>query len=246
MTDPSGCSITFSVEDKFEGVFPNPVPSIKAVPDFFKKVSPFLDDEDPQSSTAKRCLPFIDALSLGFVIPLWADLQVIAKDDEVSAKFPNHMPMAESISGHPERQIGKHPFADNPLSANAFKLHNPWVIKTNPGWSCLFVSPLNHFERRFQAVSGSVDTDTYYNEVNFPMLWTGGEGNFIIKRGTPFIQVIPYFRGAVSMDIGITDSRLRDKTHSILGSHFKDGYRNNFWHKAKSNSAGCPFSSKDE
>ena len=229
----SSCDVQFLVEDRFEGVFPPPVPAVKAFPEFFKNLSPFLDDADPQSSTAKRCLPFVDAMSFGFIIPLWADLQVRAEGGDITAEFPQHMPMSSSISGHPERQLAGHPFSDSPLSSSAFKLHNPWTINTPDGWSCLFVPPINHFERRFQAISGSVDTDNYYNEINFPMIWTGGEGNFLIKRGTPFIQVIPYYRGAHSMSIGLTDERRRNKTTSVLGTYAKDAYRLNFWHRGK-------------
>ena len=53
---------------------------------------------------------------------------------------------------------------------HAGKFINKWLIKTPPGYSCLFVKPLNHFETRFEIISGVVDTDTYINTINFPFL----------------------------------------------------------------------------
>lgn len=225
--------ITFSHEPGWEDVYPKPIPAVKGMPDFFKKLDPFLDKMDPQSSTAKKCIPFIDAMTAGYIIPLWADLHVIAQGDDLRAEFSKNMPMRESISGHPEKQLKDHPYTDSYLSSNALKLHNPWVITTPKGWSCYFLPLINHFERRFQPISASVDTDTYYNEINFPMLWTGGEGEFVIKRGTPFVHVIPYKRDTLSLEIGTTDIAKRDSVFRRLGTYLNSAYRNEFWHKRR-------------
>lgn len=225
--------VTFSHDAGWENVYPKPIPAVKAMPGFFKKLDTQMDPSDPQSSTAKRCIPFIDAMSAGYIIPLWADLHVIASDDGLHAEFSKNMPMNDSISGHPEAQIKGHPYSDNPISSNALKLHNPWVITTPKGWSCYFVPPINHFERRFQPISASVDTDTYYNEINFPIIWTGGYGEFTIKRGTPFVQVIPYKRETLSLEVGITDKQKRDSVHRRLGTYLNSAYRKEFWHKRR-------------
>ena len=225
--------ISFTCEPEWEGVYPPPVPSAKAMPDYFKAMGPQLEAHDPQSSTVKRCLPFLDALSAGYILPMWADLNIRAHGDDLQAEFPKNMPMDSSISGHPKNHIGVHPFSDSALSANALKLHSPWVITTPKGWSCFFVPLLNHMERRFQPIAASVDTDTYYNEINFPMLWTGGEGDFVIKRGTPFIQVIPYRREKLSLEFGITDVKKRNSVYKRLGTYLNGAYRASHWHKRK-------------
>jgi hypothetical protein len=226
--------ISFTCDPEWEGVYPKPIPAIKGMPEYFKNMGQFMDPHDPQSSSVKRCMPFIDALSAGYILPLWADLNVRAFGADFTAEFPKHMPMNSSISGHPREQIGEHPFTDSPLSASATKLHSPWVITTPKGWSCYFVPCLNHMERRFQPIAASVDTDTYYNEINFPFIWTGGEGNFVIKRGTPFLQVIPYRREKLPLEIGITDTKKRDGVYKRLGTYLHGAYRANYWHKRKS------------
>jgi hypothetical protein len=54
-----------------------------------------------------------------------------------------------------------------------YKIINPWKIKTPKGYSCLFVSPLNNSDDRFSIISGIVDTDTFPNEINFPIIING-------------------------------------------------------------------------
>lgn len=53
------------------------------------------------------------------------------------------------------------------------KIKNPWTIITPPGYSCLFVSPLNNSDDRFTILPGIVDTDKYTLEVNFPFVVNG-------------------------------------------------------------------------
>jgi hypothetical protein len=113
------------------------------------------------------------------------------------------------------------------------KFINPWVVETAPGYSCLFTSPLNHLETRFKLLDGVVETDTYYNSVNFPFVWTGGDGDFFIPKGTPLVQVIPYRRETFSLEVGVTDADRRTNIKARLGTHMKDSYRKEFWSKAK-------------
>jgi hypothetical protein len=53
------------------------------------------------------------------------------------------------------------------------KIINPWKIKTPKGYSCLFVPPLNNSDDRFSIIPGIVDTDTFPNEINFPIVING-------------------------------------------------------------------------
>jgi hypothetical protein len=74
------------------------------------------------------------------------------------------------------------------------KFHNPWTIRTPPGWSCLFVPPLNRPNGVFEVLSGFVDTDTYVAPVNFPFVAIADDGVHTLPKGTPLIQVIPFLR----------------------------------------------------
>lgn len=224
--------VRFTHDPKLEGVFPAPVAAIKKAPDFYKSIRR-QHGSHPDTGTVKRCVPFMDALSAGFVIPLWADVYVVACDGQLNMTFPRDLPMSSSIQQHGYIQFPGHPLADKPYGKYFMKFMNPWVIETDPGYSCLFTSPLNHLETRFKLLDGVVDTDTYYSNVNFPFLWTGGDGEFFIPKGTPLVQVIPYKRETFTIEIGTTATDRRSNVDARRGTHLKDSYRQEFWSKAR-------------
>lgn len=227
--------INFHCEERLIDVIPHPRPSIKTAPSFFKSVKPEFD-ENPNSATVKRCVPFLDALSAGFVIPLWCDIWVKAHEDgNLKIEFPHNFFMEHSIGSHDYNQAPDHPLSEQPFGKIFLKFMNPWVIETEEGVSCLFTSPLNHLENRFKLFDGVVDTDTYYNNINFPFLWTGGVGNFLIERGTPLVQVIPFRRERFIPHVGRIDKLKNEKVTAALGTKIKNGYRTDFWHNRKEN-----------
>ena len=74
------------------------------------------------------------------------------------------------------------------------KFHNPWAIRTPPGWSCLVTAPLNRTNDVVQILAGVVDTDRYQAPVNFPFVTIAGDGVHTLEKGTPLVQVIPFQR----------------------------------------------------
>ena len=212
--------------------FPHPAPSIKCLPKYFSKLQPKLN-ANPASSTVKRCVPFLDAMSQGYMIPLWCDMFVVAKNGDINIEFPPHLNMETSVSPHTYEQISDHPLSNLPYGRIPLKLHNPWIIKTDKNVSCLFTSPLNHMESRLKILDGVVDTDNYYNHINFPFLWTGGDGEFYLKKGTPIVHVIPFVRTEFTAEIGVVDPDEHEADKSIIGSVLQDAYRQNFWHKGE-------------
>lgn len=223
--------ITFSVNESLEDVFPSPVKSSLKIPEFYKKM-PSQTGVSPQNGTVKRCIPFLDALTQGFIIPLWADMYVRAEEGDFHLEFPNDFPLNSSVENHDYLQIQGHPLSEELYGKIAMKFMNPWVIETPKGYSTLFTSPLNHLETRFKILDGVVDTDTYYTNINFPFLWTGGDGEFFIPKGTPLVQVIPFKREEFDLSIGVVDEKRRRKTTAKLGTFLKNGYKKLFWHKS--------------
>lgn len=227
--------ITFSCDENMQGVIPEPKAALKFAPAYFKGIKP-QSDNNPKNGTVKRCVPFLDALSQGFIIPLWADMWVFTKDGEITVEFPTNFPQPETLGQHGYQQVIGHPLKDKPYGRLPMKFINPWLIETDEGVSCLFTSPLNHLETRFKILDGVVDTDTYYNNVNFPFLWTGGDGEFFIKKGTPLVQVIPFRREDTELTTKTTNLDKRSHTQAVLGTKLRNGYRDEFWHKKKTDS----------
>lgn len=225
--------ITFFIDESLMGVFPEPKKSGKCLPEYYKKLNVEMNS-NPQSGTAKRCVPFMEAITAGYTIPLWSDLFVVAKDGEIDLTFPDNLPMSESLGQHPYYQLEDHPASELSYGKDLLKFINPWIIETPPGVSCLFTTPMNHFDTRYKLVDGIVDTDTYYNQINFPFIWTGGDGEFLLEKGTPLVQVIPFVRYDFNKyQIKKVNDKRKQKTDSILGTVLKNGYRKYYWHKRK-------------
>jgi len=225
--------ITFYIDESFMGAFPKPVKSGKCIPEYYKKLN-VESSSDPRSGTAKRCVPFMEAITAGYTIPLWSDLFVVAENGEIELTFPDNFPMTEGLGQHPYHQLDDHPASHLSYGKDLLKFINPWIIETPPGVSCLFTTPMNHFETRFKLVDGIVDTDTYYTQINFPFIWTGGDGEFFLEKGTPLVQVFPFVRYDFNKyQIKKIDHTRERKTGNILGTVLKHGYRKYFWHKRK-------------
>lgn len=223
-------TVRFLHDPNLADVFPPPTPAVKHTPSWFRAIRP-MSSPDPNHTTVKKCVPFLEAMSAGFIIPLWADLYVYANGGTINFTFPRSFPLPSAMEAHGQEQIPGHPLAKKPYGNMPFKLISPWLVNTDPGYSCLFTSPLNHMESRLKILDGVVDTDTYYNNVNFPFLWTGGDGQFHIPKGTPLVQVIPFRREEHTCEVGVIDVARRDRTVAFLGTVFADGYRKAHWHK---------------
>ncbi len=184
--------ISFLCQPSDLGVIAEPRPAKTVLPDWFRKIAP-IDLEHvgarDNAITVKRCMPFFDALETGWILPLAAEVRLEIKDDgrtvDSGWEFDRTM-----VSNHNPHQVAGHPSAPRP----PFKFHNYWMIRTPPGWSCLFVPPLNRPNGVFEAVAGIVDTDTYSAHVHFPFFPIGPDGLHIIEKGTPLVQIFPFRR----------------------------------------------------
>jgi hypothetical protein len=114
------------------------------------------------------------------------------------------------------------------------KILNPWLIKTPPGYSCLFVPPLNNCDDRFDIIPGIVDTDVWDLEINFPFVFNGYKYETletVIKRGTPYVQVIPFKRDNWEMKIKTRDTKTVWKKILTYNAQLLRAYKERFWKK---------------
>ncbi|MCX8278924.1 DUF6065 family protein [Phyllobacterium sp. 0TCS1.6C] len=184
--------LTFLCRKDDEGVIPAPVRAKTALPDWFRQLPPVdAAHVSPTNSglTVKRCMPFLDAMAAGWVIGLAATVRMEISDGgktvDCGWDFDRTL-----VSNHASHQVAGNPREPLPPC----KFHNYWTIRTPPGWSCLFVPPLNRPNGIFEIVAGVVDTDTYQSEIHFPFFATGEPGLHVLERGMPIAQVIPFRR----------------------------------------------------
>lgn len=191
--------VEFSCAEEDWDVIPKPYPARHFLPEWYKKLSPRIDKKEKlTNSTIFRCAPFMDAMISGWIIPLAADVEIITNSDAsgVEYKWLFNKPMIES---HSRQQIDPKDGPPHPSSPKPpLKFLNYWFIKMPPGYSALFVPPLNRTEPRFECICGLVD-DTYMGNgameyINFPFVFKIPNYTGLIKAGTPLVQVIPIKR----------------------------------------------------
>lgn len=193
--------IEFFCDARYFGVAPEPEPAAKNMPEWFKKIPPYSkttrDQHGKLSMNAKRCLPMIDALSVGFTIPLAIDQHIRTNHDcsEIIVG-PTNTRFDKGMEFHSLEQVGSNAVFGK---GQPIKFINPWVVKTAPGWSTLFIPPISSMEDRFVCLGGLVDTDKYPKQVNFPGKWLKPNFDDYLPAGTPLVTAIPIKRSDMDM-----------------------------------------------
>ncbi|MGE0283296.1 MAG: DUF6065 family protein [Rhizobiaceae bacterium] len=209
-------AVKFLCRPEDDGVIAPPVPAKTVMPDWFRKL-PAVDKSVVSRAnnglTVKRCMPFLDALTTGWILPLGATVRLEIADGGkvVNAGWEFDRVM---VSNHGAHQVAGNPKEPSPPC----KFHNYWSVRTPPGWSCLFAPPLNRSGQPFECVSGIVDTDSYVADIHFPFFTNAPDGVYTIGKGTPLVQVIPIRRDLLEMEADIRaetdiEAAERDKVH---------------------------------
>lgn len=216
------------VMDKFDDwdSIPNPVPATKMVPEWFKKTKNLAGPIETMP-TIKKCPPFLDAITSGYIINFCSPLTVEYKGNGLVSKTG---PGSMFMSSHAVGQFEEAPWKDKPV----LKFGSPWIIETPPGWSCFFTHPLNVPTDIYQSLSGIVDTDTYRVPVNFPFVLNLPKGEkYEFTTQTPMVQVIPFKRQEWEMEVGQTNWEEWRSHQTVLGKAGDEAYKNNFHVKKK-------------
>lgn len=217
-----------------------PVPASKMIPEWYRKMptyhgSKVVDqrnnpDKDEVNGTVKRCMPFFDALTAGYIIRLPADLNVRLEDD--GSHWFEWASSSNVIQFHPVKQIPNYPGQEKREQSYP-KFFHPWIVKTPPGYSSFFTTPV-HRDLPFKTLEGVVDTDVYDDVILFPFVFNDDKFEGIIPAGTPIVQVIPFKREHwVSETLPLTEGVLRMMAVSVnkIRSLFNDGYKTFFWQR---------------
>lgn len=188
--------IEFSVAKDQRGQFAPPAPASEFLPSWYKQLEVWM--ESGQDTTFKisvaGCRPFFDSINFGWVIPTPVDI-LMTVDEDLDVWEATWQGDWKAMGSHPLEQVGGDMFPVD--SSIIVKFNNPWMVRTPPGYSTLFMPVLNRPELPFATFSGIVDTDKYHNLINFPALWTEAGFDEKIEAGTPIVQAIPFERDSV-------------------------------------------------
>jgi len=181
-----------------EGLLEPPVAGARGLPDWFKAMPPVAFSEliSGETETVKRCPPFIDAMSRGFIISLWCDLIV----DQGALTWDHDLPVGGQVS-YPRSPVGFHDpsqMIGAPMSDPdrfLIKFHNLWTIEAPDGYALFFTHPVNRLDLPFTTLTGMVDCDRYYDSwVHFPAYWHDMDFQGVLPKGTPIAQCFPIRR----------------------------------------------------
>ena len=190
--------VVFRCPPWLEATLPRPFAAVEALPEWYKSMplkahSAVLGSEE---WTVKRCPPFIDAMTYGFMMPLATDLAY--KDGAFSwdwelAGSPLSEHTRSPIDFHDNSQAVGSPYFEE--DCFLIKFNSFWTIELPPGYSLLVTHPINRADLPFLTLTGLVDADRYKeNFVNFPAAWSKKDFEGVIPKGTPVAQCIPVER----------------------------------------------------
>jgi hypothetical protein len=225
--------IEFSLICGAEGDFPTPYPANKDVPDWYKAMPVEVEAEGVTEGSVKNCPPFLEALTCGYIVPLADDMAItLDKDGRLYGQSPSFrddtiVPRSSHMfQAHKPVQVKGSPMENFPI----LKIFNPWLIRTSPGYSTLFMAPLNRFQMSLYPLAGLVETDAFYREVSFTSVLTIARGTTVkFPRGMPFVQAIPIKRDEFQSGVVPLDAiEYKDVVHNSLASN-KDYYKHLFW-----------------
>jgi len=219
--------VTFRCPPELEAILPRPTPAILGLPEWFKTMpaSAFSAVLQSDQLTVKKCPPFIDAMTYGFLIPLVCDVRV--EDGTFSWEFDVPSGAIASYTRSPLDFHDNSQVTGTPLFENdrfIVKFNNFWTIESPPGCSLLITHPVNRYELPFTTLTGMVDADLYCdNFINFPARWIDPNFNGVLKKGTPVAQCLPLRRGIWNARYetigGEGISRLQETAAAVTSEH---------------------------
>jgi hypothetical protein len=209
-----------------------PIPASKDIPSWYKDLSSYITEnkvglpDGYTASTAKKCMPLFDSISSGYLIKTYCDIQITW--DGLAYEFLTPNSYTDTISFHGIVQLPNHPSLDEFHTAVA-KFINGWAIKTDPGYSSIFLPPM-HRDNILSIAPGIVDTDVFTDAVNLPFFISKPGFTGIVPAGTPIAQVIPIKRDSWTSSFSDDDSGPK-KDSMAVRSMFFEAYKKLMWSK---------------
>lgn len=202
----------------------HPIPATKNIPQWYKEMvttqTPGTTFDIQKTPTIKKCMPVFDAMTAGYLICLHTDIHIGQGDEGPTISWSTNK--GDLIAWHFKEQVENYRELkiDNPPP----KYINPWLIKTEKGYSVLIIPPMHRPKTGIRILEGVVDTDAYTDNINFPfMVDEGFEG--VIEAGTPIAQIIPFKRDNFKMRIGGSKER---KERAVIITTIKSVWLNGY------------------
>jgi len=165
--------VIFRCPPELEPILPKPVLAKRALPDWLKAMPTHVhaDELNLELQTVKKCPPFVDAMTAGFMMPLVTDIHVengrFTWDwDPPPPRFGQYT--RAPMSFHPNDQVVQTPFFDE--DRHAIKFTNFWSVELPKGYAMLATHPVNRADLPFRSLTGLIDAAHWKSLVHFPAI----------------------------------------------------------------------------
>lgn len=218
--DEPPLTLTFRCPAELEGLILPPVPAASLLPDWLKAMPPQAINELSfrEEDTVKRCPPFVDAMTNGFLMPLICDLRIengeVSWDNDALPPGGSLGYVRSPLSFHGSHQVSGTPLFEP--DRFLIKFHNLWTIEAPEGYAVLFTHPINRFDLPFTTLTGLVDCDRYRdNWIHFPARWNDPNFSGVLPKGTPVAQCVPVKRGDWAMRTATLTADEAQRVHDL-------------------------------
>ena len=167
-------------------------------------IEPMSQQKPPKGKNGNMnvCPGILDYNSMGYMIRAWTEIHI----NQVDGGFQAHTndrehDITEGRCGNLNPDLLPWEYGDV-CDPNVIKIELPWLIETPVGYSCIQTSPFYHnldIEPFIMNHPGIVDTDGLHR-LSWVFSVRHGEP-FIIPRGTPLIQLIPFKRQTFTREV---------------------------------------------
>lgn len=165
------------------------MPASKCYPEWYKEAQVYSknDTSNKAKGSFKKCGPFTDSFSIGYMMPLQKDLTItFVNGIRKISTFVSLDPLliiSESINNNPTLPI------PDGFSSDGFAWNTKNIIDIPEGYKALITHPLNRYDLPFITLSAVINGGFILQTGNVPFfLKEDFEGT--IPAGTPIFQII--------------------------------------------------------
>jgi hypothetical protein len=259
----SGHTVEFKVEEELYGVVPEPIPATHDMPDWYSELGLHTTDEygvDINSRTAKACMPFLEATTRGWLLPLPADVTIRNRGGELEISAQTLVDCNVVDTQNPDW------YGDNELVSGdhyPVELQTPWRADVPDEYMVWVLPPLNRRQYKiyehFEPYSGIFSAGNTFRQLGIVgLLDAKNIHNVRIKAGTPIAQLVFMHR-----DLFAQDAVTKPMSESDMLRKKRDGnsklinrsrYREEVWESLgaaryipeDANDGMCPYSSEGD
>lgn len=184
--------------------------------------------------TMRSCYGITSLYKRGFIMPLWADIDLFFEQDEEKATYSYQSVAELKIIQHEPKEYG-----NNFSRYHHMKLQSPWLIREKSGVEFLFTPCLwSHLDSapHLRVVPGVLNFKHQYS-TNVNWFVPHMNATFRLESGMPLAQIIPLTDKNVKLSVHVLDVTEYEKIRTVTRLHkFRFGFQ-----KVIKDSNKCPM-----